>query len=148
MDETLRGYWNHCGLNLLFLSQLWEESLEDKLYVYGITLRELMLLRLIASNAFIRKKDLVVYVGRHHESVNKILASLEKKQLIIRDKKRECGSKSSSLADITESGYSLLLKTELVLRKQDEIFMGHLPRATRMGVNATLENMLEKTLAH
>ena len=143
MDETLRGYWNHCGLNLLFLSQLWEESLEDKLCVYGITLRELMLLRLIASNTFIRKKDLVVYVGRHHESVNKILASLEKKQLIIRDKKR-----SSSLADITESGCNLLLKTEIVLRKQDEIFMGHLPRATRMGVNATLENMLEKTLAH
>lgn len=147
MDETLRGYWNHCGLNLLFLSQLWEESLEDKLFVYGITLREMMLLRLIASNAFIRKKDLVVYVGRHHESVNKILASLEKKQLIIRDKKKGCRN-NSSLADITESGCSLLLKTELILRKQDEIFMGHLPRATRMGVNATLENMLEKTLAH
>lgn len=147
MDETLRGYWNHCGLNLFFLSQLWEESLENKLDIYGIKLRELMLLRLIASDTFIRKKDLEIYMGRHHESVNKILASLEKKQLIIRDKKKACRN-NSNLADITESGCSLLLKTDLVLKKQDELFMGHLPRATRMGVNATLENMLEKTLAH
>ncbi len=147
MDETLRGYWNHCGLNLLFLSQLWEESLEDKLSVYGIKLRELMLLRLIASNASIRKKDLAVYVGRHHESVSKILASLEKKQFITRDNKKRCG-KGVRLADITLSGECTLLATDVVLRKQEERFMGHLPRATRLGVNSTLENMLEKTLAH
>ncbi len=146
MDEILRGYWDHCGLNLFFLSQLWEESIENKLVRHGIKLRELMLLRLIASNASIRPKDLAVYIGRNHESVNKLLSSMEKKYFIIRERKRHCGRKSKIV--ITDVGANVLLVTELVLQKQEEFFMGHLPRATRLGVNATLKNMLEKKLTH
>lgn len=147
MDETLRGYWNYCGLNLLFLSQLWEESIEDMLFTYGIKLRELMLLRLIASNNFIRQKDLAVYVGRCNETVNKLMASLEEKDFIIRRKIRHCG-KEKKLADITDAGTYILFITEPVLQKQEELFMGHLPMATRLGVNSTLKNLLEKKLVN
>lgn len=147
MDESLRGYWNYCGLNLLFVSRLWEERLEEKLSLYGVTLRELMVLRLIADDSFIKQKELDLYVGHLHEPVRKTLCSLEAKLLINRENKRRCGKKVS-LADVTELGIAVLQKADTILQRQEELFLGHLPRATRVGVNSTLERVLEKTLTH
>ena len=147
MDESLRGYWDYCGLNLLFVSRLLEERLESRLATYGVTLREFMVLRLIADDAFIKQKELDLYVGHFHEPIRNTLDSLESKLLINREHKRRCG-KRVSLADVTESGIALLKKADTILRRQEEIFLGHLPRATRVGVNSTLENVLKKTLTH
>ncbi|KLF28692.1 hypothetical protein YA29_16550 [Klebsiella aerogenes] len=138
MPETqLRGYWKYCGLNIFMLSRLWKERLESRLRAYNITLQELMTLRLIANDVPVTREDLKTYIGEYELP----LKMLEGKSL--------CQSKSDDEgANIspTQAGLELVQQTENILKTQEEFFMGHLPRATRKGVNLTLESALDKSL--
>lgn len=143
-ELKLRGYWNYCGLNLMMLSRVWEKHINDCLATYDLSLRQLMILRLVASTPDIRPGELSRYIGEGPTGVGKHLGKLQKKGLIERPQVQS--GRRVKEAQLTDEGKELLTLTDEVLHRQEENFLGHLPRATRQGVNLTIENILDRTI--
>ena len=143
-QPQLRGYWNYCGLNMFMLSQVWKKGLVKYLSEFDLSLSELMILRLVASTPDIKIKDIALYTGEGHSSVSKQLSSIEKKGLIYRKLSPEL--KQVKTFRLSHEGRVILEKTDNILSRHEESFLGHLPRATRQGVNMTIEQILDRQL--
>ncbi len=143
-ELKLRGYWNYCGLNLMMLSRVWEKHINDCLTTYDLSLRQLMILRLVASTPDISPGELSRYIGEGPTGVGKHLGKLQKKGLIERPQVQS--GRRVKEAQLTDEGKELLTLTDEVLHRQEENFLGHLPRATRQGVNLTIENILDRKI--
>ena len=135
-EAQKKAGWEHCGLNLLAVSRMWERRIEECLNGYGLSLRELMILRLIESDSQLQPKEMAVYTGDRQIHISRALGKLEEKVFLIRStsKRRHCS--------LTDKGRHILQKADFILARQDRYFFGHLPRATRAGVNDTLESIL------
>jgi len=103
-----------------------------------------MILRLVASTPDIRPGELSRYIGEGPTGVGKHLGKLQKKGLIERPQVQS--GRRVKEAQLTDEGKELLTLTDKVLHRQEENFLGHLPRATRQGVNLTIENILDRKI--